>query len=72
MLAEFKIARQQVTCRIVWMNKLLAKELDSAVVERCGWCWAMISFGVDAYKTSEKDLQAEGVAALHSDSEEEA
>jgi hypothetical protein len=30
----------------------------------------MTSFGVDAYKASEKDLLAEGVN-LHSDSEEE-
>jgi len=69
-LAEFKIARHQVTRRIVRMNKRLAKELDSAVVERRGWCWAMTSFGVDAYKASEKDLLAEGVT-LHSTSKEE-
>jgi hypothetical protein len=60
-LAEFKIARHQVTRRIVRMNKRLAKELDSTVVERRGWCWAMTSFGVDAYRASEKDLLAEGV-----------
>ncbi len=63
-LIEFKIARHQVTRRIVRINKRLAKELDSAVVERRGWCWAMTSFGVDAYKASEKDLLAEGVT-LH-------
>jgi hypothetical protein len=70
-LAEFKIARHQVTRRIIRMNKRLAKELDSTVVERRGWCWAMTSFGVDAYKASEKDLLAEGVT-LRSPSEEEA
>jgi hypothetical protein len=69
-LVEFKIARHQVTRRIVRMNKRLAKELDSAVVERQGWCWAMTSFGVDAYRAFEKDLVAEGVT-LHSASEEE-
>ncbi len=69
-LTEFKIARHQVTRRIVRMNKRLAKELDSVVVERRGWCWAMTSFGVDAYKASEKDLLAEGVS-LKSASEEE-
>jgi hypothetical protein len=69
-LAEFKVARHQVTRRIVRINKRLAKELDSAVVERRGWCWAMTSFGVDAYKASEKDLLAEGVN-LHIASEEE-
>jgi hypothetical protein len=52
------------------MNKRLAKELDSAVVERCGWCWAITSFGVDVYKASEKDLLTEGVN-LHGDLEEE-
>jgi hypothetical protein len=60
-LTEFKITRHQVTRRIVRMNKRLSKELDSAVVERRGWCWAMTSFGVDAYKASEKDLLAVGV-----------
>jgi hypothetical protein len=69
-LTEFQIARHQVTRRIVRMNKRLVKELDSAVVERRGWCWAMTSFGVDAYKASEKDLLDQGVA-LHSASEEE-
>jgi hypothetical protein len=69
-LVEFKVARHQVTRRIVHMNKRLAKELDSAVVERRGWCWAMTSFGVDAYKASAKDLLAEGVT-LHCVSEEE-
>jgi hypothetical protein len=64
-LTEFKVARHQVTRRIVRMNKRLANELDSAVVERRGWCWAMTSFGVDAYKASEKDALAEDVN-LHS------
>jgi hypothetical protein len=67
-LTEFKIVRHQVTRRIVRMNKRLAKELDSAVVERRGWCWAMTSFGIEAYKASEKDLLADGVA-LHRASE---
>ncbi|MCW4017803.1 MAG: hypothetical protein NWF00_03865 [Candidatus Bathyarchaeota archaeon] len=70
-LAGFKVARHQVTRRVIRMNKRLAKELDSVVVERRGWCWAMASFGVDAYKASEKDLLAEGVN-LHSSSEQEA
>lgn len=69
-LVEFKIARHQVTRQIVRMNKRLAKELDSVVVERRGWCWAITSFGVNAYKASEKDVLAEGVT-LHSTSERE-
>jgi hypothetical protein len=69
-LAMFSVTRHQVTRRIVRMNKRLAKELDSAVVERRGWCWAMTSFGVDAYKASEKDLLAQGVR-LHRASGEE-
>ncbi len=69
-LSEFNVARHQVTRRIIRINKWLAKELDSAVVERRGWCWAMTSFGIDAYKASKKDLQAEGVK-IHSTSEEE-
>jgi hypothetical protein len=69
-LAEFKIARHQVTRRIVRMNKRLAKELDSKVIERRGWCWAMTSFGVDAYKASKKDLLSEGVNLLNASEEE--
>ncbi len=69
-LVEFNITRHQVTRRIVRMNKRLAKELDSVVVERRGWCWAMTNFGVDAYNASEKDVLAEGVN-IHSASEEE-
>lgn len=69
-LTEFKIARHQVTRRIIRMNKRLAKELDSKVVERRGWCWAMTRFGVDAYKASKKELLAEGVN-VHSDLDEE-
>jgi hypothetical protein len=52
------------------MNKRLSNELDSAVVERRGWFWDMTSFGVDAYKASEKDLLSEGLA-LYSVSKEE-
>ncbi|NLF87454.1 hypothetical protein GX563_01370 [Candidatus Bathyarchaeota archaeon] len=66
-LAEFKIARHQVTRRIVRMNKRLAKELDSEVVERRGWCWAMTRFGVDAYGASEKDLLAEGLTVYRAE-----
>lgn len=69
-LIEFKIAQHQVARRFVRMNKRLAKELDSAVVERRGWCWAMISFGMDAYRASVKDLLAEG-ATLYGSSKEE-
>jgi hypothetical protein len=70
-LAEFKVARHQVSRRIVRMNKRLANELDSTVVERRGWCWAMTSFGVDAYSASEKDLLSQRVT-LHAVSKEEA
>jgi len=60
-----------VSRRIIRINKRLVNELDLTVVERRGWCWAMTSFGIDAYKASEKDLLAEGVN-LHKASEEEA
>ena len=38
----------------------MAKRIDSAAVERRGWCRAMTSLGIEAYKASEKDLLAEG------------
>lgn len=44
--------------------------MGSNVVERRGWCWAMTSFGIDAYRASEKDLLAERVN-LNRASEEE-
>ena len=47
-LVGFNIARHQVSRRIVRINKRLAKELDSTVVERRGWHWAMTRFGIDA------------------------
>jgi hypothetical protein len=68
-LSQFITAQHQMSRRIVRMNKRLAKELDSAVVERRGWCWAMTSFGVDAYKASMKNLLASGLT-FHSASEE--
>ena len=37
-LIEFKVARHQVTRQIVRLNKRLAREVDSTVVERRGWC----------------------------------
>jgi hypothetical protein len=47
------------TIKLVGRAKQRAKEVAAAVVERRGWRWAMTSFGVDAYKASEKDLLAE-------------
>lgn len=45
--------------------EVTAMSLRRTLVEQRGWCWAIASFGIDAYKASEKGLLAEGIN-LHS------
>jgi hypothetical protein len=46
-LDRFKIARHQVSRRIVRMNKRLEKEFGEHLVEKRGWHWALTSFAVE-------------------------
>jgi hypothetical protein len=46
-LERFKIARHQVSRRIVRMNKRLEKEFGEHLVEKRGWHWALTSFAVE-------------------------
>jgi hypothetical protein len=54
-LAEFKVARLQVSRRIIRMNKRLVKELGSPVAEQRGWHWAMTGFAVEAFRESSRE-----------------
>jgi hypothetical protein len=46
-LGRFKIARHQVSRRILRMNKRLEKEFGRNLVEQRGWHWALNSFGFE-------------------------
>jgi hypothetical protein len=48
-LERFKIARHQVSRRILKMNKRLEKEFGECAAEKRGWHWAMTSFAVDVW-----------------------
>jgi hypothetical protein len=55
-LGRFKIARHQISRRIVRMNKRTGKEFGEKVAEKRGWHWALTSFAVDAWCKSEQDF----------------
>jgi len=46
-LEHFKVARHQVSRRIVRMNKRLEKEFGEHAAEKRGWHWALTSFAMD-------------------------
>jgi hypothetical protein len=58
-LAHFKVARYQISRRILRMNKRLEKEFGEHVAEKRGWHWALSSFAVEVWGETEKDLNSE-------------
>jgi hypothetical protein len=48
-LERFRVARHQVSRRILRMNKRLEKEFGEQVAEQRGWHWALTSFAVEAW-----------------------
>jgi hypothetical protein len=48
-LARYKIARHQVSRRIVRMNKRIKKEFGEHAAEKRGWNWALTSFAFEAW-----------------------
>jgi hypothetical protein len=54
-LADHKVARHQISRRIIRMNKRLVKELGSPVAEQRGWHWALTGFALDAFRASSKE-----------------
>jgi hypothetical protein len=54
-LGRFKVARHQVSRRILRMNKRVEKEFGEQVAEQRGWHWALTSFAIDAWGKTQKD-----------------
>jgi hypothetical protein len=48
-LERFKVARHQVSRRILRMNKRIEKEFGEHVAEKRGWHWALTSFAVEVW-----------------------
>ena len=48
-LDSFKVARHQVSRRILRMNKRLEKELGEYVAEKRGWHWALTHFATETW-----------------------
>jgi hypothetical protein len=54
-LADFRVARHQISRRVFRMNKRLVKELGSPVAEQRGWHWALTGFALEAFRASNKE-----------------
>jgi hypothetical protein len=54
-LERFRVARHQVSRRILRMNKRLEKEFGEHVAEQRGWHWALTSFAVEIWGKNEND-----------------
>jgi len=52
-LERFKVARHQISRRILRMNKRLEKEFGEHVAEQRGWHWALTSFVLEAWGATE-------------------
>ncbi|MEM2112389.1 MAG: hypothetical protein QXX08_11030 [Candidatus Bathyarchaeia archaeon] len=48
-LKQFKVARHQISRRLVRMNRRLEKEYGERVAEKRGWHWALTSFTVEIW-----------------------
>jgi hypothetical protein len=48
-LAGYRVQRNQVSRRIVRMNKRLQKEIGEKLVEQRGWHWAVTSFALEIW-----------------------
>ncbi|MGD0405821.1 MAG: hypothetical protein ABSB10_04130 [Candidatus Bathyarchaeia archaeon] len=52
-LEAFKVARHQISRRVLRMNKRLEKEFGERIAEKRGWHWALTSFTVEAIGETE-------------------
>jgi hypothetical protein len=59
-LEKFKVARHQVSRRIIRMNNRLKKEFGEYAAEKRGWHWALSSFATNSWGTTEKELHGNG------------
>jgi hypothetical protein len=48
-LHAFKVARHQISRRILRMNKRSEKEFGECIAEKRGWHWALSSFAVETW-----------------------
>lgn len=53
---RFKVARHQVSRRILRMNKRLEKEFGEHVAEKRGWHWALTSFLFEVWGETEHEI----------------
>ncbi|MCW4004593.1 MAG: hypothetical protein NWE95_11855 [Candidatus Bathyarchaeota archaeon] len=56
-LERFKVARHQISRRIVRMNKRLEKEFGERIAEKRGWHWALTSFAIEIWGETNRDIQ---------------
>ena len=56
-LERFKVARHQISRRIVRMNKRLEKEFGERIAEKRGWHWALTSFAMEIWGETERRAQ---------------
>lgn len=56
-LATFKVARHQVSRRIIRMNKRLEREFSEHVAEKRGWHWALTSFVLETWSETEEEIK---------------
>jgi hypothetical protein len=54
-LELFKVARHQISRRILRMNKRMKKEFGEQVAEKRGWHWALTSFAMEAWGETETE-----------------
>ena len=52
-LERFKVTRNQISRRLLRMNKRLEKEFGEHVAEKRGWCWALTSFAAEVWGETE-------------------
>jgi hypothetical protein len=53
---RFKVARHQVSRRILRMNKRLEKKFGEQVAEKRGWYWVLTSFVVEAWGETKNEI----------------
>jgi hypothetical protein len=53
-LEQFKVTRHQISRRILRMDKRVEEEFGERIVEKRGWRWALTSFAIEVWNSSEK------------------
>ncbi len=53
-LERFRVTRHQIRRRILRMNKRLEKKFGERIAEKRGWRWALTSFTIEIWGSSEE------------------